>query len=203
MTKVHAFMAAVSVLATAPALAATTFQFDTDPTKTFVTVTSNPTLCFPGCPLTASLATPFQTFSLNVGESRTFDFANLNVGSGFGGGSATIDASLGFILPTASPAGNEGNASYFRIGGSILGGSLTWDTPSQQLLAADGSLFTVSFGNVSGLTFGSSATAPVTITLNRGAVPEPATWGMMIIGFGAIGGAMRSARVRSRVVLAS
>ena len=32
-------------------------------------------------------------------------------------------------------------------------------------------------------------------------VPEPATWGMMLIGFGALGGAMRSARSRKRTAL--
>lgn len=31
-------------------------------------------------------------------------------------------------------------------------------------------------------------------TVNFGAVPEPATWGLMILGFGAIGGAMRVQR---------
>jgi hypothetical protein len=202
MRKLYAFMAAASVCATAPAFAATTFQFDTNPANTFVTVLTNPTLCLGNCSVTASLATPFQSFSLNVGQSRTFDFANFTVGNGFGGGSATIDASLGFILPPAGPAGSGASASYLRFGGLFTGGSLTWDTPSQQLLAADGSLFTVSFGNLAGLT-GSTATAPVTITLNRGAVPEPGTWAMMIVGFGAVGGVMRSARVRRKVAFAA
>lgn len=34
------------------------------------------------------------------------------------------------------------------------------------------------------------------------AVPEPATWGMMILGFGAIGGAMRSSRRKTALRLA-
>lgn len=32
-----------------------------------------------------------------------------------------------------------------------------------------------------------------------GSVPEPATWGLMILGFGAVGAAMRRGRVRTRV----
>lgn len=35
----------------------------------------------------------------------------------------------------------------------------------------------------------------------NGAVPEPATWAMMIFGFGAVGGSMRSARRRKDLVL--
>jgi hypothetical protein len=34
--------------------------------------------------------------------------------------------------------------------------------------------------------------ATVYLTANLGAVPEPAAWGMFILGFGAIGGAMRA-----------
>jgi hypothetical protein len=39
----------------------------------------------------------------------------------------------------------------------------------------------------------------VTIT-DLGAVPEPATWGMMIIGFGAMGSAMRARRRANALV---
>ena len=36
-----------------------------------------------------------------------------------------------------------------------------------------------------------------------GAVPEPSTWLMMLLGFGAIGGAMRRTRSRTKIALAS
>jgi PEP-CTERM motif len=36
-------------------------------------------------------------------------------------------------------------------------------------------------------------------TVGPGAVPEPATWAMMIGGFGMIGGALRYRRRRTRV----
>ena len=37
---------------------------------------------------------------------------------------------------------------------------------------------------------------------NPGVVPEPATWAMMIAGFGMVGGAMRSARREGKAVTA-
>jgi len=206
MKFLYAAASAAAIAMAAPAAAATTFQLDTNPANTFLNVTVNPTSCvFGSCQLSASLATPFPNFSLNVGESRTFDFARLNVGSGFGVGSATLDAQIGFVLPTAGPAGSGGSASYFRVGGlftpGVLGGTLTWDTPAQQITAANGHRFTVSFGNLSGAQFGANVAVPVTITLD--AVPEPAAWAMMIIGFGAIGGAARAARRPARQALAA
>jgi len=57
------------------------------------------------------------------------------------------------------------------------------------------------------VTFGNNANASATITVDRigpppstidGAVPEPASWAMMLGGFGAVGGAMR-ARRRTRI----
>ncbi|MBM6577743.1 PEP-CTERM sorting domain-containing protein [Microvirga sp. SRT01] len=35
-----------------------------------------------------------------------------------------------------------------------------------------------------------------------GAVPEPSTWAMMIVGFGMVGGAMRRRRVSTKVSFA-
>jgi hypothetical protein len=49
-----------------------------------------------------------------------------------------------------------------------------------------------------GCTFTTSITGPGTIT---SAVPEPATWAMMIGGFGMVGGAMRSARRKQKLTL--
>lgn len=58
------------------------------------------------------------------------------------------------------------------------------------------------FGNVSGIYLWNNVTGPITLTNTAGfsdavlylaqpAVPEPATWAMMLLGFGAIGFAMR------------
>jgi hypothetical protein len=45
-----------------------------------------------------------------------------------------------------------------------------------------------------GLTPGSSISGPVSIGVSFDAVPEPATWAMMLVGFGGLGAAMRSRR---------
>lgn len=42
---------------------------------------------------------------------------------------------------------------------------------------------------------------PGTITIGGGAVPEPATWAIMILGFGLVGGAMRSANRRQKLTV--
>jgi probable HAF family extracellular repeat protein len=50
--------------------------------------------------------------------------------------------------------------------------------------------------NVTGPTTIAMSQTPVTTFVGNGAVPEPASWAMMIIGFGLVGGAMRSKRRR-------
>ena len=44
-----------------------------------------------------------------------------------------------------------------------------------------------------------SGTITITYDTVAGAIPEPATWGLMILGFGAIGGAMRRRRTTTSV----
>lgn len=63
------------------------------------------------------------------------------------------------------------------------------------------------FVNLSSLTITGSQDYPEfaldNVVLNAGAVPEPATWTMMIGGFGMVGGAMRRRRVSTKVSVAS
>lgn len=184
-------------IAAVPAQAATTFIIDPNPANSYVNVVSNTASCILGsCALTASMVSPLSSFSLEVGESFTFDFADIYVSSGFGTGTATLDAQLAFLVPGGT-AGTGGTGNYLRLGGiftpGALAGSLIWDTPVQQLTAGDGSVYTVSFGNLTGAQFTGQARAPVTVTLNS-AVPEPATWAMMILGFAVIGWSMRRQR---------
>ena len=62
--------------------------------------------------------------------------------------------------------------------------------------SAEWSLFT-SFGSPLGK---AHVRGPLTLQIsNAAAVPEPKTWAMMLIGIGAIGGAMRSAKRRKKV----
>ena len=197
----------LAVLAHAPAMASDLlFQFDQD--ASYVQVTENSRACLPfsGCKLSASLLT-LDDFSLDLGDSFTFDFAKFKVSAGWGGDdNAQVDAALAFLSPVAQSASNDATISYLRLGGfftqGAVGGSVIWNQPSQQIEASDGSLFTVAFNDLSGVTFGNSAFASVTITLDRVGlpadqtlgVPEPASWAMMLTGFGLVGGAMRARR---------
>ena len=49
------------------------------------------------------------------------------------------------------------------------------------------------------LNFGASSTLTLFSTGTAGAVPEPATWALMILGFGGIGAAMRRGKAKVRV----
>jgi hypothetical protein len=204
-TKLLALTAVVgATIAAVPAQAATLFTIDT--AKTSIEVTSNPTSCVIGaCKLTASLAKLPTSFSLDVGNSFTFDFANILVGSGFGTGEASLAATLAFLTPASDAASTGGDASYLRLGGiftgGVVAGSLDWDVPTQIVTAANGTKYSVSFGDLSGATFGARAVAPVTVKLISGAVPEPATWALMIVGFGTVGAAMRRRRSAERTTV--
>lgn len=60
---------------------------------------------------------------------------------------------------------------------------------------------TLSFNNTGGSAFSSSATLSIPPADMMGAVPEPATWAMMITGFGMVGGALRRARRTRRATV--
>lgn len=51
-------------------------------------------------------------------------------------------------------------------------------------------------GSYEAMVFGEQQGAQLDVSRVSDAVPEPATWAMMLLGFGLIGGAMRSARRR-------
>lgn len=198
------FFAALAM--TVPAHAASLlFQFDVPGSS--ISVTDNTRSCFPGggCALSATKVLPGGIYAIEEGaaNAQSFNFASFNVSPGFGGDSnARVNAVLAFTQPAGGPVGTGGTASYLRLGGfftpGLVVGSLIWDDPIQHIVTANGSKFTVEFGNLQGVTFGSTAVAPVKITVDSvSAVPEPATWAMLIIGFAAVGVALRSGRGRS------
>jgi hypothetical protein len=198
--------ASLSSAVATPATAATMFKIDA--ANTFLQVTSNDKACVGSCSITTEQAAAFPTFFLDVGQSFTFDFASVAVNSGFGAGIASLTAQLAFLQPSALVADSSSTARYVRLGGfftpGLLGGALVWSDPSQQLTAADGSRFTVSFADIKGLEFGRSVRTPVTVTLDSvaSAVPEPATWAMMLIGLGTIGASVRRRKARVSVAYA-
>lgn len=165
------------------------FQFDS--TDSSINITSDNTVCLGSCALSVTKLTPFSDITLAQGQSATFDFAKFNIAPGFGGGSASVDASLAFFVPDAGPASTGGHGVYGTVGGFISAGGLVWDNPVQQFKTSDGSTFTVTFNNLVGAEFGNSAIDTITITADSIAVPEPASWALLILGVGMMGVALR------------
>jgi len=203
MRTILAAASAALTLFSAVAANAASLVFDFDEANSHVNVTSNtPEFCALGaCLLSADMLDPFANLSLDEGQSATFDFVTFSVSSGFGRDKdARVDAVLAFLTPDADPAHTGGTGSYLRLGGiftpGLVTGSLTWDNPIQQITALDGSIFTVKFHDLKGVTFGGNATAKVTITVDHvaSAAPEPATWALMIGGFGLAGATLRRRR---------
>lgn len=145
-----------------------------------------------GCGVTATLNPLLNTLNqtLDVGESWSFDFFTLGF-NGLGGGNGTLSASLGFDLPSDAPvAAGTGEGGFGTFLGLINGGNLTWVTQPGVFSLTDGSQYSVTFANLSGLTIG-SAVVGATITLLQGAsavsVPEPGTLSLFGLGLLAVG----------------
>jgi hypothetical protein len=197
MRKLLSTVAMVAVLASAAGAHAATMLFQFDAANSSIDVTQNNTLCFGSCALSANLATPFTSLNIAEGASQSFDFANFHLSGGSGLGSAHVQAVLAFDAPDVGPASTGGSAGYITAGGTLTLGGLVWDNPFQSFTTADGSNFTVHFDDLAGFAIGSTITDKVTITVNSigaGAVPEPASWALMIGGFGMAGAMLRRRR---------
>ena len=138
-----------------------------------------------GCGVEATINPELDTLSatLNPGDSWVFDFFDLTFW-GLGGGTGTIAASLGFDAPAGAPnAPGTGSGGFGTFLGAISGGELTWVTQPGSFSLSDGTIYSVMFENLHGLTVG-SATVSGTITLIQGpggsvSVPEPGTMGLL------------------------
>ncbi len=104
-------------------------------------------------------------------------------------------------LPVGTFAGNN-NLLYPTVGGPYLDfGDLGFTADGVDYNAFQGNSYGpigyfLAASNIAGV-----FTSPISFTL-RDAVPEPATWGMMLVGLGAAGAAVRAARRRRTTVTA-
>lgn len=162
----------------------------------------------PGLVITAS-PVAFPSFVLNnVGDFR--DFTVLTIGTNES--SVELDDLTPLPISVAfrftNPAGTTGAPiigttvgfyELFSSCGILAGGCGTavFNAPSV-FSFGQGGRFSVA---LSSATFATPGTANVTgrFTLVSAPVPEPSTWAMLVLGFGAIGGAMRSRRTAKSV----
>ncbi len=150
-------------------------------------------------PAAASVQYDFVATSSFGGSYGSFSFVTPN----FINSSSTSGTSIAFPNLTSCSVTFGGgtcgtqillnNASSFT---STPSDAISFGTSNGQGAAfyfADGAF--TNFGTYSNIIFGSGQAATLRISLApTAAVPEPATWAMMLIGFGGIGAAMRRRR---------
>jgi PEP-CTERM motif len=86
----------------------------------------------------------------------------------------------------------QGNVSSNNVCQTL--GSAPWTSYSIGFRAANSGSFRLLLGDYSAGISDNKGALLDNVSLSIASVPEPATWAMMIMGFGLIGGAMRSAR---------
>lgn len=165
---------------------------------TSITVLTND----PGLVLYAS-PTAFASFTLdNVGDTHSTNVMTIGTQETSVGlddlATAPVSATFAFTSPTgAGGTANGSSSGFFRLlsaCGVVAGGcgQVSWTNPTV-FNFGDGGAFSVSLSNVEFATPG-SANVSATFRLISNAVPEPSTWAMLILGFGMVGGALRSRR---------
>ena len=133
--------------------------------------------CGGGCPdpslgTFVSSANFSSPFSLNfLGTTSAFSFSNVS--------------------------NSSGTASAFGTGGNLLQ-TINFSEFPQSFSFSTAGIKSVSF---SGPGFGVDNFAFADVTGPTAPVPEPATWAMMLLGFGFVGSAMRSVKRRQKAVL--
>jgi hypothetical protein len=124
----------------------------------------------------------------NVGDTIAQSLSNfLTFADGFGG---NYQFSVSSVKTVAFTSDANGTSGSLYLLGSTLDSFLGLDATATSL--------TMTFNSTNGSPFTASATLAVPPS---GSVPEPATWGMIVVGFGAMGAAMRR-RQRTNVTFA-
>lgn len=183
-----------AAVAASPAYAATTIDFSTFAPGTTI---SNQ---IPGVSLTLSGAGQSGSPTVNVpfDDATALINSNNENASNFYPSGTTITFSFAQLVSglsfTFNNYGTNATSNYAAFGtsGTLISSGFLGDVENFDLVSVAGSGISrllVSNDGSSNWTYG---IGELTYTADAaGAVPEPATWGMMILGFGVIGGAMR------------
>jgi hypothetical protein len=207
--------AAVVLLASASPASALTFVRTPGSPVSFAAPAGGTTVDFNG-------ALP-SGFTLTGGQLVTGDNANVFAEPAFSDGSRYLAVLAGQTATLTAPNGFTGVSLFLgsvdsfntldvlSTAGAVLGsftGSQLVNNPTGNQNAANTNL-RVSFfntpgeANIGGLRFSSGQNAFETDNIAfLGAVPEPATWAMMLLGFGAVGYSMRRSKKARQVTFA-
>lgn len=167
--------------------------------------------CLPtnGCELLGAGYSPGDHSFANDGDSWSFEFGSLFIVPGWIGGDQDASVSVNFDFdPTATgDTGDDAAAKYGILFGIFTGGSLKWNSNNvgadPLVFSAGNAQFQLTLNNLRGFQVGNAVDLTGTITMlshidqgnqDTAAVPEPASWALMLGGFGMLGGAMRSRR---------
>ena len=148
-----------------------------------------------------------KTYALDANSSngaRPAFGSTGNFASVVGGGKYSVDFGatnvFSFVLGSLDTFNKltllfSDNSTVTYLGGQIIGG-LSFISGDQHSALSNGVVTYRTNGGplIVGATFSSTSNSFEIDNLARGGVPEPATWALMILGFGAIGGAVRSRR---------
>lgn len=133
----------------------------------------------------ASGPTPGQPATLTFNPSQFVNVLGFLIGSPDTYNQVTITSTAGAFTFTPTGLGLPGNGDQ-TLSRYV---NFTTTTPGERILSA-------TFNNVPAVDAFETANFAV------GAVPEPATWAMMLMGFGAVGYSMRKRRTTTRVTYA-
>ena len=127
-----------------------------------------------------------QTVTTTPGSAYSISFWVGNVSGGVFGTSSTVLVELS--------QGGGGSCTN-----STPGTTLAWQSCSVQFTAA-GASTTITFRNGDATNDNSNGLDNISVDLAQAVVPEPATWAMLITGFGLLGGILRRRETLAPVV---
>ena len=189
--KLYAALAASLVATIAvPASAATFLGATTLASPTF----NRPVAGTPPTSLSgAGTAVHYQTVAFTVATTGSYSFLMSAIAP------TNWDTYLGLYANSFAPGSPLTNALTYNddfpsIG--LSGFSYTLTAGTSYIALATG------FSNSDVGTYSLAINGPGAVTFNAGAVPETATWGMMIAGFGMMGAALRTRRRSTKVSFA-